>query len=74
MAIPESQLKFHRKLALGILENSLYDEGVSINYPIRHNKRSIVPGIPVHELVSHPTHTGMWNTGIMGGPKRRQNM
>ena len=39
-AIPEPQLEFCRKLSLGMLENNLDDEGVSINYPIRHKKRS----------------------------------
>ena len=62
-AIPQPQLEFCRKLALGMLENNLDDEGVSINYPICHKKQSIVPGSPGHELVSHPTHTVMWNTG-----------
>ena len=44
-------------------EKNLDDEGVSINYPILHKKRSRGTGIPGHELVSRPTHTGMWNTG-----------
>ena len=33
-AIPDPQLEFSRKLALGMLENNLNDKGVSINYPI----------------------------------------
>ena len=73
-AIPEPQLEFHRKLDLEMLENNLDDQGVSIKYPIRPKKRSKGPGSPGHELVSRPTHTGIWNTGIMGGPKRRHNM
>ena len=32
-AIPEPQLEFYRKLALGMLENNLDDDSVSINYP-----------------------------------------
>ena len=51
-AIPEPQLEFHRKSALGLLENKLDDEGVSINYPICHKKRYRWPGSPGHELVS----------------------
>ena len=62
-AIPEPQLEFCKKLALGMLENNLDDEGVSIIYPSHHKKRSIGPGRPGHELVSCPTHAGMWNTG-----------
>ena len=46
-----------------MLENNLDDEGVSINYPIFHKRRSRYPVIPENELVSRPTHTGMWNTG-----------
>ena len=61
--IHEPQLEFRRKLALGRLENNLGDEGMSINYPIIHKKRSRGPGNLGHELVSRPTHTGMWNTG-----------
>ena len=68
--IPEPQLEFCRKSVLGMLENNLDDEGVSINYPFCHKKRSIVPGSPGRELMSFPTHTRMWNTG----PKKRQNM
>ena len=44
-------------------ENNLYDEGLSINYPICHKKRSRGPDSPGHEFLSRPTHTGMWNTG-----------
>ena len=58
-AIPEPQLEFCRKLALGMLENNLDDEGVSINYPICHKRRSRYPVIPENELVSRPTHTRM---------------
>ena len=54
-----------------MLENNLDDEGVSIEYPILRKKRSIVPGIPGHELVSRPTHTGMWNTGDNGWTKMK---
>ena len=46
-----------------MLENDLNDEGVSINYPIRHKKRSRWPGSPGYDIVSRPTHTTMWNTG-----------
>ena len=46
-----------------MMENNLDDEGVSINYPICHEKRSRGSGSPGNELVSRPTHTGMWNTG-----------
>ena len=70
-AIPEPQLEFRRKLALGILENSLYDEGVSINYPIRRKKSSRGPGSPGRELVGRPSHTGMWNTGDNGWIKTK---
>ena len=62
-AIPEPQLEFCRKLTLGMLENNLDNEGVSINYPICHKKRSRETGSPGHELVSRPTHTGLWNVG-----------
>ena len=48
---------------MGMLEKKLDYEGVSIKYPIRHNKRSRGPGSPGNELVSRPTHTRMWNTG-----------
>ena len=61
--MPEPQLEFCRKLSLRMLENNLDDEGVSINYPIIHKKRSRGPGRPGHEIMSFPTHTGMWNTG-----------
>ena len=70
-AIPEPQLEFCRKLALGMLENNLDDEGVSINYHICHKKRSRGPVSPGHELVSRPTHTGMWNTGDNGWTKTK---
>ena len=70
-AIPEPQLEFCRKLALGMSENNLDDEGVSINSTIRRNKWSRGPGIPGYELVSRPTHTGMWNTGDNGGTKTK---
>ena len=53
--IPETQLGFCRKLALGMLEYNLDDEDMSINYPIRHKKRSRGPGRPGHELA--------WNAG-----------
>ena len=46
-----------------MLENNLDDEGVSINYPICHKKRSRGPGSRGHELVSRPTHTGISNAG-----------
>ena len=62
-AIPEPRLEFFRALALGMLENNLYDEGVIINSPIFRNKRSRGPASPGNELVSRSTHTGMWNTG-----------
>ena len=62
-AIHEPQLEFCSKLPLRMLEKNLDDEGVSINYHILHKKRSRGPGSPGHELVSRPTHTGMWNTG-----------
>ena len=65
-AIPEPQLEFIRKLVLGMLENNCYDEGVSINYPIRHKKRYRGLVSPGHELVSRPTYTRMWNTGDNG--------
>ena len=39
-AIPEPQLEFRTKFALGTFENNLDDEGVSINYPICHTKWS----------------------------------
>ena len=70
-AIPEPQLEFRRKLALGMLENNLDDEGVIINYLIRHKKRSRGPGSPIHELVSRPTHTSMWNRGDNAWTKRK---
>ena len=70
-AIPEPQLKFCRKLALGMLEKNLNDEGVGINYPIFHKKRFRGPGIPGHELVSRPTHTRMWNAGDNGWTKTK---
>ena len=57
-----------------MLENNLEDEGVIINYPIRHKKRSRGPGSPGHELVSFPTHTGMWNTGDNAWTKTTQNI
>ena len=46
-----------------MLKNKLDDEGVSINYPIHHKKRSRGPVSPWHKLVSRSTHTGMWNMG-----------
>ena len=46
-----------------MLKNNLDDEGASINYPICHKKLSRGTGSPGHEIVSRPTHTGMWNTG-----------
>ena len=70
-AIPEPQLEFRRKLALGMLENNLDDEGVRINYSISHKKRSRGTGRPGNELVSRPTHTGMWNTGDNGWTKTK---
>ena len=69
--IPEPQLEFSSKPALGILENNLHDEGVSINSTIFLKKRSIGPGSPGHELVSCPTQTGMWNTGDNGWTKTK---
>ena len=62
-AIPDPQLEFSRKLALGVLENNLDDEVVSINSPVCRKKRYRGPGSPGHEIVSRPTHTGKWNTG-----------
>ena len=56
-AILENQLESRRKLSLVMLETKLDDEGVSISYPICHEKQSRGPGIPGHELVSRPTHT-----------------
>ena len=70
-AIPEPQIEFCRKLALGMLENNSDYEGVSINYPICHEKRSRGPGSPGHDLVSRPTHTGMWDTGDNGWTKTK---
>ena len=46
-----------------MLENNWDNEGVGINYPICRKKRSRGPGSLVHDLVSHTTHTGMWNMG-----------
>ena len=57
------QLEFHKKLAPVMLENNLDDEGVSIHYTISNKKMSRGHGSLGHELASHPTHTGMWNTG-----------
>ena len=57
--IPEPQLEVCRTLSLRILENNLYDKGVSINSPICHKKRSIGPGSSGHELVIRHTHNGM---------------
>ena len=57
--IPEPQLEFRSKLALGMLENNLDDEVLSIDYLIPSNKRSREPGSPGHELVSRPNHTRM---------------
>ena len=54
-----------------MLENNLDDEGVSINSPICRKERSRGPGSSGHELVSRPTHTGMWNTGENGWTKTR---
>ena len=46
-----------------MLKKKLDDESVSINSTICSKKRYRGPGSPGHELVSRPTHTGMWNTG-----------
>ena len=54
-----------------MLETNLDGEGVSINYTISRKKRSRGPGSPGHELVSCPTHTGMWNTGDIGCTKTK---
>ena len=54
-----------------MLENKLYDDGVIINSPICCKKRSRGPGIPGHELVNCPTHTGMWDTGDNGWTKTK---
>ena len=54
-----------------MLENKLDDEGVSIEYPIFCKKRSRGPGRPGDELVSRPTHTGMWNIGDNGWTKTK---
>ena len=68
-AIPKTQLEFRRKLALVMLENNLDDEVVSIKYLIHNKKRYRGSGILRRELVSRPTHTGMWNTGNNGWTK-----
>ena len=47
------------------------DEGVSINSPIPRKKWSRGPGIPEHDLVSRPTHIGMWNAGDNGWTKTK---
>ena len=54
-----------------MLENNLDDEGVSINSPILRKKQFRGPGSPEHDLVSRPTHTGMWNTGDNGWTKTK---
>ena len=68
-AIPEPQLEFRMKLALGMLENNLDYEGMSTKSPILSKKWYIGPGIPGNDIVSCPTHTGMWNTGDNGWTK-----
>ena len=67
--MPEPQLEFCRKLALGMLENILDDDGVSINFPICHDMGSKGLGSPGYELVIGPTHTRMWNTVDNGSIK-----
>ena len=67
-------LNFYRKLSLGMLENNLDDEGVSINYPICLKKRSIGPGRPGNELVVVLPTPECEIGGIMCGLKRRHNM
>ena len=62
-AVPDPQLEFCRKLALGMFKNNLDDEGVIINSLICRKKRSRGTGSSGHDLVSRPTHTEMWNTG-----------
>ena len=54
-----------------MLENNWDNEGVIINYPICRKKRSRGPGSLVHDLVSHTTHTGMWNMGGSGWTKMK---
>ena len=70
-AITEPKIEFCKKIALGMLENNLDDEGMSINSPIFRKERYKGPGSSGHELVSCPTHTGMWNTGDNGWTKTR---
>ena len=69
--IPAPQLEFCRKLALGVLENNLNDEDVSINSLFCRKKRSRGHGSPGNELVSRPTYTGIWNTGDNGWTKMK---
>ena len=54
-----------------MLEKRFYDEVMSINYPICHKKRSIGPDSSGNDLVSRPTHTGMWNTGDNAWTKKK---
>ena len=56
---------------MGMLEKNLDDESVSINSPIHRKNWSRGPASPGHDLVSCPTHTGMWNTGVNGWTKTK---
>ena len=70
--IPEPQLEFRRKLALGMLENNLDYEGMSTKSPILSKKWSIGPGIPGNDAKFKlrlryrlpPTGPGVYGVGL----------